>query len=70
MSLLEQMHSALDNFDTLQIDEVIEVMEKFRYSGKNMKFFEELKSAAKNGDIDKCVEVLNERKELITKETV
>lgn len=55
--LLEKMHEALDNFDTLQVDEVIEQMSAYSFSQEQQELFEELKSCAEAGDIDKCSEV-------------
>lgn len=58
--LLDKMREALDNFDTLQIDEVIDEMSKFRYSDKNADFFERLKAAAEDSDIDSCLNIVGE----------
>lgn len=58
--MLNKMKEALDNFDTLQIDEVIDEMSKFRYSDKNAAFFERLKSAAEDSDIDSCLNIVEE----------
>lgn len=58
--LLDRMHEALDNYDTLQIDEVIDEMSKFRYVGKNTDFFVRLKSAASDSDIFSCLEIVEE----------
>lgn len=55
--LLEKMHEALDNFDTLQVDEVIEQMSRYSFTEEQKGLFEELKSCAEAGDIDKCSEV-------------
>lgn len=63
--MLEQMHEALDNFDTLQIDEVIEKMSKFQYSGKNAEFFECLKTAAADCNIDICLSVIEKWEECL-----
>lgn len=59
-NMLEQMHEALDNFDTLQIDEVIDKMSKFQYFDKNAEFFERLKAAAADSDIDICFTIIEE----------
>lgn len=66
MKLLEEMQEALDNFDTLQIDEVIEEMCKFKYSGKNEELFNDLKLAAANSDIDRCLNVVSDWKNAIS----
>ena len=57
---LERMHEALDNFDTLQVDEVIEEMSKFKYADENEEFFENLKKAAADSDMDACLNIVNE----------
>ncbi|MDE7229692.1 MAG: PocR ligand-binding domain-containing protein [Oscillospiraceae bacterium] len=59
MSMLDQMHEALDNFDTLQIDEVIEEMSKFQYPDDSTEFFELLKKAAADSDMDSCLDIVN-----------
>lgn len=60
MNMLEKMQAALDAFDTLQIDEVIEEMSRFKYSEENIGFFERLKSAAEESDIDECLNIVGE----------
>lgn len=54
MKLLGEMTEALDEFDTLLMDEVIEKMSKFTFSEKQQKCFDNLKSAAELSDIDAC----------------
>ena len=54
LGMLEQMQVALDNFDTLQIDEVIENMAAYNFSGANGEFFTKLKQAAEESDIEQC----------------
>lgn len=65
--LLEQMHEALDNFDTLQIDEVTDKMSKFQYSDQNAEFFERLKAAAADSDIDVCLNIIEEWEKRLSK---
>lgn len=60
LALLEQMQVALDNFDTLQIDEVIENMSVYKFAGMNSKYFEILKQAAQESDIEKCGSIIAE----------
>lgn len=60
IGMLEKMQTALDAFDTLQIDEVIEEMSKFKYSEENVGFFERLKNAAKESEIDECLNIVDE----------
>ena len=54
MNLLSEMTEALDAFDTLLMDEVIEKMSKFTFSEEQQKCFDNLKSAAELSDIDAC----------------
>lgn len=65
--LLDKMHEALDNFDTLQIDEVIEEMSGFRYYDKNAELFEKLKAATEDSDIESCLNIVNEWGESLVK---
>ena len=53
-SFLERMHAALDDFDTLNIDEIVEEMSKCKYEDEDADFFEQLKAAAEESDIDRC----------------
>lgn len=54
MKLLGEMTEALDEFDTLLMDEVIEKMEKYIFSEEQQKCFGDLKAAAELSDIDAC----------------
>lgn len=60
VGMLERMHEALDNFDTLQIDEVIEEMSKFQYPDESTEFFELLKNSAADSDMDNCLKIVND----------
>ena len=59
-SMLMQMREALDNFDTLQMDEVMEEMSKFKYSDENAEFFGSLKQATEDSDMETCLNIVNE----------
>lgn len=65
--LLDELGEALDNFDTLQIDEVIEKMSEFDYHDDQNALFSELKSAAELSDIDRCGEIRKDWLELLKK---
>ena len=54
MNLLGEMTDALDAFDTLLMDEVIEKMSKYTFSEEQEKCFSDLKSAAELSDIEAC----------------
>ncbi len=61
MEFLERISEALESFDTLLIDEVIEEMSRYTY--KHQDEFEQLKSAAESSDIDLCAEIVAKWKE-------
>ena len=58
--LLSEMKEALDNFDTLQVDEVIEKMSGYDYPEEQMMIFEQLKAASENTDTELCEQIVNE----------
>ncbi|MDE7360464.1 MAG: PocR ligand-binding domain-containing protein [Oscillospiraceae bacterium] len=64
--MLEQMQEALDNFDTLQIDEVTDKMSKFQYFDKNAEYFERLNAAAADSDIDECLSIVEQWSKALT----
>ncbi len=59
-SLLKQMVNALDNFDTLQMDEVLEKMNHYQYKGVEADFFARLKEAVEESDIDSCAQIIED----------
>ncbi|MCI7768368.1 MAG: PocR ligand-binding domain-containing protein [Oscillospiraceae bacterium] len=63
--LLDKMQEALDNFDSLMIDEVIEEMSGFDYSDEQKNCFDSLKQAAEISDIDSCAETVNKWREMV-----
>lgn len=58
--MLDYMHEALDNFDTLQIDEALEKLSRLQLSERGKEFFERLKTAADNTDVDSCLAIIEE----------
>lgn len=64
IEMLDEMQEAIDNFDTLQIDEVIDKMSGFDYSDEQQACFESLKQAAEISDIDSCAEAAARWREL------
>ena len=60
VSMLEHMHEALDNFDTLEMDEVIGEMSKFTYSFDDAEYFHNLKKATEESDIEKCLNIVDD----------
>lgn len=58
-ALLSKLREALDDFDTLLIDEAIEEMEKITLSDKHNTTFLSLKKAAEESDIELCSKIVN-----------
>lgn len=58
--MLDYMHEALDNFDTLQIDEALEKISKLELTERGKEFFERLKTAAEKTDVDDCLKIIEE----------
>jgi len=63
--MLDRLKDALDNFDILQIDEVIEEMSGYQYSDSEKEIFDKLKEVAELNDVEACVEIVDEWKNLI-----
>ena len=61
-SLLVKLQKALDDFDTLLIDEAIEEMEKMQFSDKHNTTFLSLKKAAEESDIELCSKIVDKWK--------
>jgi len=63
LKMLDDLTEALDNFDILQIDEVIEEMNRHDYEDMYNELFSKLKVAAEESDIQKCSEIAQMWKE-------
>ncbi|MCH5204198.1 MAG: PocR ligand-binding domain-containing protein [Oscillospiraceae bacterium] len=63
--LLDELKDALDNFDTLQVDDVIEEMSAFEYPEEHLTLFDALKDAAENTNIELCLEIAKEWRGLL-----
>lgn len=61
-AVLDKLQSALDEFDTLLIDEAVEDMGKMYLAGKQSELYQKLKQAAEDSDIDLCCEIVTEWK--------
>ncbi len=61
--MLDKLSEALDNFDTLAIDEVVEEMASYEYEECFGDYIETLKTAAEECDIDVCCEIVSRWKE-------
>ncbi|GEM_PF-5680512 len=70
LSLLDELRSALDDFEILGIDDVVDKMSRHTFHDNQKEFLIRFSKATERSDTDKCAEVLNEWKELIAKETV
>lgn len=57
VEMLDELAQAIDDFDTLLIDEVIEKMSHYEYGKAFSDFFRLLKETAEDGDIDACGDV-------------
>ncbi len=64
-SLLAKLREGLDNFDTLQIDEVVEEMSGYDFGEEQNALFTDLKSAADSCDIDCCSEIVKKWRALL-----
>ena len=66
LPLLDKLSEALECFDTLQIDEVVEEMSGFSYSSdEQQECFNKLKDAAEISDIDSIGEIVTEWRGLL-----
>ncbi len=60
---LDRISEALEAFDTLLIDEVVEEMSRYSYDNEDL--FEKLKTAAESCDTELCTEIIQEWREKI-----
>lgn len=60
--MLDELQEALDGFDTLMIDEVIEKMSGYSYPDNQKDYFESIKKAAENSDVFTCSDIIKEWK--------
>ncbi len=57
--MLDTLQNALNNFDTLQIDESVEALSKNKYPDAQQELLEQLKEFAKISDIDSCCDIVS-----------
>ncbi|MDE7280238.1 MAG: Hpt domain-containing protein, partial [Ruminiclostridium sp.] len=67
VEILNELDQAIDDFDTLVIDEVIEKLSQYKFDKIFFRFFRQLTEAAEIGDIDTCGEISRQWKEEIVK---
>lgn len=60
--MLDELQEALDGFDTLMVDEVIEKMSGYKYPDNQKDYFESIKKAAENFDVFACSDIIKEWK--------
>ncbi len=61
----DQMREAMDNLDMEGMEEVIQNMSRYSYSGKQKDYFERLKDAVEDIDTEKCEGILKEWEEML-----
>ncbi|MDD6992019.1 MAG: PocR ligand-binding domain-containing protein [Oscillospiraceae bacterium] len=59
-AVLSKMQSALDDFDSLLIDEAVEQMGNMHFSDAHTELFLKLKKAAEDSDIELCCKIVDE----------
>ncbi|MGN0651282.1 MAG: PocR ligand-binding domain-containing protein [Oscillospiraceae bacterium] len=62
LALLDELTEALECFDTLALDEIVEKMANYEFESYAQDLFEELKKAAKDCDIDVCAQIAEDWK--------
>ena len=60
LPMLEQLQVALDNFDTLQIEEALEKLEGFKFPDTQRSYFDKLKKAVMDTDFDTAGKIIEE----------
>ena len=64
---LERLAEAMNDFDILCIDDIIEEMNSFEYHKTCLDYFEKLKEQVELSDFDSCTNIMEEWKECIAK---
>ncbi|MGN0638120.1 MAG: PocR ligand-binding domain-containing protein [Huintestinicola sp.] len=64
-AVLDKMQSALDEFDTLLIDEAVEQMGSMRFDSRQTELYQKLRKAAEDSDIDLCCNIVLEWKKIL-----
>ena len=60
LEVLNRIQTALDNFDTLEIDEAMEKMSKINFTERGSEYLKKLKEAADSYDLDSCNAIVEE----------
>ena len=56
--MLDKLSEAIENFDSLQMDEIVDELGKYKLSGDHEKYFTDLKEAVSSSDLDTCSSVI------------
>ncbi len=64
-SMLNALSAALDEFDTLAIDDAAEALSQFEFEGEAAELFSKLRSAAEECDLDTCAAVVERWKVIL-----
>ncbi len=67
LHMLDDLRAALDDFDTLAIDDAIEKMSGYKFDNEYNKLFQQLKDAAEEGDFDACCDIAAKCREYAVK---
>ncbi len=63
--VLDKLASAIEDFDSLAMDEVVEDLEKFKLNDEHSALLSELKDAVSSSELDQCSEVINRWKAVL-----
>lgn len=68
--LLGTLSEVIHTFDILAIDEIVHSIENSKFTGDDESFFQKLKSAIDEADIDKCIEIIEKWKQHLSPDEV
>jgi len=55
---LDKLAEAIEDFDSLTMEEVVENLSKFKLTGESKTVFDELKEAVSSSELEKCSELI------------
>ncbi|MBP0957613.1 MAG: PocR ligand-binding domain-containing protein [Oscillospiraceae bacterium] len=64
-AVLEKLENALDEFDTLLIDEAVEQMGSMRFDDRQNELYQKLRQAAEDSDIELCCDIVIEWEKIL-----
>ncbi len=65
IDMLEKMQTAIEDFDILEIDDVMSEMSEYKYPDIHIQHFERLKQAVEESNLENCIEILKAWKKTI-----